>query len=68
MFFALADGAMFENVGRGYVLRRLLRRSVRMGKHLNFNEPFMYKLVSDVVDVMRDAYPYLIEKELLLKL
>lgn len=60
--FALADGAMFENVGRGYVLRRLLRRSVRMGRHLNFNEPFMYKLVSDVVDVMRDAYPYLIEK------
>ena len=60
--FALADGAIFENVGRGYVLRRLLRRSVRMGKHLNLSGPFMYKLVSDVVDTMKDAYPYLVEK------
>lgn len=60
--FALADGACFENVGRGYVLRRLLRRSVRYGKHLGFTEPFMYKIVSDVVDVMKDAYPYLLEK------
>ena len=60
--FALSDGASFENVGRGYVLRRLLRRSVRMGKHYNLEEPFMYKLVSDVVDIMGDAYPNLIEK------
>ncbi len=60
--FALADGACFENVGRGYVLRRLLRRSVRFGKRLGFTEPFMYKIVSDVVDVMKDAYPYLVEK------
>ena len=60
--FALADGACFENVGRGYVLRRLLRRSVRYGKHLGFTEPFMYKIVSDVVDVMKEAYPYLVEK------
>lgn len=60
--FALADGASFENVGRGYVLRRLLRRSVRMGKHLGISEAFLYKLVSDVIDIMKDAYPYLTEK------
>ena len=60
--FALADGACFENVGRGYVLRRLLRRSVRFGKNIGLKGPFMYKIVSDVVDVMKDAYPYLIEK------
>ena len=60
--FALSDGASFENVGRGYVLRRLLRRSVRMGKHIGIEGPFMYKLVSDVVDIMSDAYPILKEK------
>ena len=60
--FALADGATFENVGRGYVLRRLLRRSVRFGKNIGMSTPFMYKIVSDVVDVMKEAYPYLIEK------
>lgn len=59
---ALSDGAYFENVGRGYVLRRLLRRSVRFGKNLGLTEPFMYKIVSDVVDVMQNAYPYLKEK------
>ena len=60
--FALADGACFENVGRGYVLRRLLRRSVRFGRSLGLNGPFLYKLVSDVIDVMKDAYPYLVKK------
>ena len=57
--FAIADQASFDNVGRGYILRRLLRRSIRMGKHLGLNEPFMYKLVSDVVDIMNESYPYL---------
>ena len=60
--FALADGACFENVGRGYVLRRLLRRSVRMGRTLGFKDAFLYKIVSDVVDVMKEAYPYLVER------
>lgn len=60
--FALADGACFENVGRGYVLRRLLRRSVRFGKQLGLEGPFMYKIVSDVVDTMKEAYPYLTAK------
>ena len=58
---ALSDGAIFENVGRGYVLRRLLRRSVRMGKKLGINEPFMYKIVSTVVDIMGTSYPELKE-------
>ena len=60
--FALADGACFENVGRGYVLRRLLRRSVRMGRAIGIKGAFMYKIVSDVVNVMKDAYPYLLEQ------
>ena len=58
---ALSAGAIFENVGRGYVLRRLLRRSVRMGKKLGLNEPFMYKIVSTVVDIMGTSYPELKE-------
>ena len=60
--FALSDGAFFDNVGRGYVLRRLLRRSVRFGKEIGIECPFMYKIVSDVVDNMKDAYPELIER------
>lgn len=64
---ALSDGAIFENVGRGYVLRRLLRRSVRMGKKLGLNEPFMYKLVDTVVDTMGESYPELIENRAYVK-
>ena len=64
---ALSDGAVFENVGRGYVLRRLLRRSVRMGKKLGLNEPFMYKIVSCVVDIMKDSYPNLVETRALVE-
>ena len=60
---ALSDGAIFENVGRGYVLRRLLRRSVRMGKKIGLNEPFMYKLVDTVVDIMGDSYKELVENQ-----
>ena len=56
---ALSDGAIFENNGRGYVLRRLLRRSVRMGKKLGLNEPFIYKLVDTVVAIMQESYPEL---------
>ena len=61
--FALADGASFDNVGRGYILRRLLRRSVRYGRKLDLQGTFMYKLVDSVVTNMKDVYPYLIAKQ-----
>lgn len=64
---ALTDGAIFENVGRGYVLRRLLRRSVRMGKKIGLNEPFMYKLVDIVVDIMKESYPNVLEMQAIVK-
>jgi len=54
--FALSDGASFSNEGRGYVLRRLLRRATRFGRQLGMNEPFMYKLVSVVVENMGMFY------------
>ena len=65
--FALADGASFDNVGRGYILRRLLRRSVRYGRMLGLYEPFMYKLVDAVVNNMENVYPYLKEKKSVVK-
>ena len=58
--FALADGAVFENVGRGYVLRRLLRRASRMGRKLNINRDFLSDLVDIVVDNYKEIYPYLV--------
>ena len=50
LVFALSDGAIFENYGRGYVLRRLLRRSVRMGRKLGINKSFLASLVDVVID------------------
>ncbi len=60
--FALADGATFSNEGRGYILRRVLRRAVRYGKKLNIKGAYMYKLVPVVAENMKDYYPYLLEK------
>ena len=60
--FALSDGALFSNNGRGYVLRRVLRRAIRYGLKLGIDEAFMYNLVSVVAENMKDYYPYLLEK------
>ena len=60
--FALSDGALFDNAGRGYVLRRILRRAVRYGKKIGIDHSFMYKLVYIVSDIMKEFYDYLPEK------
>ncbi|MBT2686066.1 alanine--tRNA ligase [Bacillus sp. ISL-37] len=60
--FAVGDGALPSNEGRGYVLRRLLRRAVRYAKKLNINRPFMYELVPVVGEIMHDFYPEVSEK------
>ncbi len=66
---AISDGAMLSNEGRGYVLRRLLRRAVKYGRTLNLTEPFLYKLVDDVVEIMGVFYKNLNEtKEIVKKL
>lgn len=55
--FLIADGVRFSNEGRGYVMRRILRRAVRFGRSLGFSEPFIWKVAEAVADVMGDAYP-----------
>lgn len=60
--FAVGDGALPSNEGRGYVLRRLLRRAVRYAKQLNIQKPFMFELVPIVADIMVDFYPEVKEK------
>ena len=61
--FALADGATFSNEGRGYVLRRILRRAVRYGRKLGIDKPFLSNLVPVVCENMKSFYPYLGEKK-----
>ncbi|RPH98589.1 MAG: alanine--tRNA ligase, partial [Calditrichaeota bacterium] len=61
--FAIADGAIPGNEGRGYVLRRILRRAARFGRVLDMHEPFIYKLLDSLVEIMGDAYPEIKERK-----
>jgi alanyl-tRNA synthetase len=60
--FLLAQGINFDKEGRGYVLRRIMRRAIRHGYLLGLREPFMYKLVDTLVDLMGEQYDYLTSK------
>lgn len=60
--FAIGDGALPGNEGRGYVLRRLLRRAVMHGRRLGIHETFLYKLVATVGHIMESYYPEILEK------
>ncbi len=60
--FALSDGAYFSNEGRGYVLRRIIRRAMRYGRKLGIEEPFMHELVRVVAEKYSDFYPELLDR------
>lgn len=65
--FAVADGAVMSNEGRGYVLRRVLRRASKYAKSLGIEKPFMAELVDVVISIMDPYYPYLHEKATIIK-
>jgi len=62
VLFLLSQGTNFSNEGRGYVLRRILRRAVRHGYLLGFTKPFMFEVADTVAEVMGKQYPYIVEK------
>jgi alanyl-tRNA synthetase len=62
LVFAISEGAYPGNTGRGYVLRRLVRRALTSGRKIGVEEPILNKLVPSVISIMRNRYPYLKEK------
>jgi alanyl-tRNA synthetase len=67
LVFAITDGGMPSNEGRGYVLRRILRRAARFGRQLGIHEPFIYKLVDVIVDSMTQVFEELAQRAELVK-
>jgi alanyl-tRNA synthetase len=65
--FSIGDGAVPSNEGRGYVLRRLLRRAVRFAKDLGIEKPFMYELVETVGEIMKEFYPEVLKNKEFIK-
>ena len=61
--FSIADGALPSNEGRGYVIRRILRRASRFGRNIGLKKPFLHKMVKQIVKMMSDFYPELKEKQ-----
>ena len=65
--FAIGDGAIPSNEGRGYVLRRVLRRAASYGRNLDMRKPFIYKLVDTLVETMGHVFPEIVEKREFIK-